>query len=173
MAHLHKRRPLVTSDRIEAVYGPSLQEADQPGRCAAMGAKNCRPARGTTIESANVREKIRCLGNNSIPLGARPHRAKKAMLHRAWQAGRRSQRKLLPAACWIASLMSVAEMKGFFYGSSTQNALIRIVRGAFVAAGSKILLEISASVCAFEGVRVYLITRGHSATCRPDETRSG
>src|SRR5689334_14970618 len=99
-----------------------------------MGTKNYRAARGTAMESANVREKSRCLSHDGIALGARPCRAKKAMLHRAWQAGRRPQRKLLPAACWIASLRSVAEMKGFFYGSSTQNAFIRIVRGALVAA---------------------------------------
>src|SRR5579872_2458907 len=90
-----QRRPLVTQTECEAAYEPSFQEADQPGLCAAMGTKNCRAARGTAIESANVRQKIRCLGNDSITLGARLYRAEKAMLHRAWQAGRRPQRKLL------------------------------------------------------------------------------
>ena len=63
---------LVTTDRTEAAYESSFQEADQPGRCAAMGTKNCRAARGTAIESANVREKIRCLSYDGIALGARP-----------------------------------------------------------------------------------------------------
>src|SRR5579864_9318953 len=76
-----------------------------------MGAKNCRAARGTAIESAHVREKVRCVGDDGIALGARPRRAKKAMLHRAWQAGRRPQRKLLPATCCIASLILGAGMK--------------------------------------------------------------
>src|SRR5579872_3710847 len=111
-----QRLPLVTTDRIEDAYEPPLQETYQPGQCAAMGTKNCRAARGTAIESANLREKIRCLGNDSITLGARLYRAEKAMLHRAWQAGRRPQRKLLSAACWIVTLTSVAGMKGSFYG---------------------------------------------------------
>jgi hypothetical protein len=119
-----------------------------------MVTKNCRAARGTAIESANVREKIRCLSDDSIALGARPCRAKKAMLHRAWQAGRRPQRKLFPATCWIASLTSVARMKGFFYGSSTQNAFIRIVRGALVAAGPPILFAMPAGACTLEANRV-------------------
>ena len=67
-----QRRPLVTQTECEADYEPSFQEADQPGRCAAMGTENCRAARGTAIESANVREKIRCLSHDGIALGARP-----------------------------------------------------------------------------------------------------
>ena len=45
-------------------------------------------------------------------------------------------------------------MKGFFYGSSIQNAVIRIVRGALVAAGPTILLAMPAGICAVEANRV-------------------